>query len=189
MNKREELVDRFQENLHRVSNYMRSVKDQNDDAYRLGLVFVHSVFEDMLRQLAIFRLEAGKYHIWSDELQLSDGRKVKFTIGELAEKYPKLTLEDLRNQAIARKIQLETFNGSSEVVAYLKLLKFDTTKIEEFLPCLEQSIKRRHKIVHEADLIGTPPEPNPIELNDVIHFVEAVTAVILIVLGSIDDED
>ena len=171
------LENRHLQNLSR-SNELGSSEDP--DRMRMHLVFIHSVFEDTLRQLAVIRLEEG-HEVFGKELSLRqiDLRKTKFTIAELVKAYPEKTCVELQDIAVREQIERLTFNNFGEVVAHFERIDLQPKNLDYFRKAIDTGIKRRHKIVHQADIEIGSSEPTPISNDEVRRFLGATSFTIV----------
>ncbi|MXO03963.1 HEPN domain-containing protein [Flavobacterium sp. HBTb2-11-1] len=156
----------FDKNYGRITNLLKIYKDLNEnkgrgrrpthnlDILRTSVVFTHSTLEDYLRNILLLKLPNSNAQILNS-IPLSgtseNGRKTKFELGDL------VTLKELKVEKVIEKsvkdyLNYVSFNDTSEISSHLQKISVDiTSEIKELLPTLNDCIKRRHNIVHNAD--------------------------------------
>ncbi len=167
-------VDRSQSNLVRAENLLR-LHDALaghpsldpillDDLLRAAVVFCHATLEDLLRSIAIIRLPRGTGEaLRSVPLAGSSGsRAEKFTLDELLP-HRGGKVDDLIVDSVREQLSRRTFNNIYDIQQLLKTqLGLDTATLEPHFSRLAAMIKRRHQIVHEADLSHVAVEPSTV---------------------------
>lgn len=141
-------MDRFQANFQRIQGLMefaghgtdswKSAEAASDnvhaDLYRTVIVFLHAMFEDMLRTAAHQRLFAA--------------RAKKLNVGPHHGKQVKQRIE----KSVDGDLRSRSFNRCADVKKVLRQMGLDIAPFNPLFPHLKQMMKRRHRIVHEADL-------------------------------------
>ncbi|WP_375031475.1 HEPN domain-containing protein [Flavobacterium sp. LAR06] len=126
----------------------------NLDILRTSVVFTHSTLEDYLRNILTIKLPT------SDAITLNsipligtseNGRKTKFDLGDLVA-HKELKVEKVIEISVKEYLSCVSFNDTNDISAHLKKISINLTpEITELLPTLNEFIKRRHNIVHNAD--------------------------------------
>lgn len=149
----------FKDNLNRVESIVKlfdRLKDKgvNDykttkksDLLRAAVVFLHSSFENYFREI-IKNLVINSNDNTIIINLLSNLKKIQLE-DLLENKNTNIKLSEYINKLVEKRMLLSSFNSVDEIVGYLNIVKISSdfehkSEIEEF-------IKRRHKIVHEAD--------------------------------------
>src|ERR1017187_6771615 len=127
------------------------------DILRMIVVFLHATFEDVLRTMARKRLAAAS----SQVLNLiplvgtsRSGRAEKFHLGALNEHRGK-TVDQLIQESVESHLDGEHFGSCGDVNDVLAQMGLDPAPFKPLFSDLAQLMKRRHRIVHNADL----PDP------------------------------
>ena len=152
----------------------------SDDILRAVVVFLHATLEDSLRSLAILYLPVSA----EDQLNLvplvntgTAGRPEKFFLGKLVAHRGK-TVNQLLEESVAAHLARSTYNDTTEIASLLRGLGLDPSAVAKYFPALDQLIRRRHQIVHRADLsdenADRPDHVRAISRTDVETWIEAV---------------
>lgn len=163
---KDDIMLTFDKNYGRITNLLKIYKnlDQNKgrgrrpthnlDILRTSVVFTHSTLEDYLRNILAIKLPS------SDACMLSNipligtsenGRKTKFDLGDLV-LLQGLKVEKVIENSVKDYLNYVSFNDTNDISAHLKKISINITpEIIELLPILNEFIKRRHNIVHNAD--------------------------------------
>ncbi|MGB7758865.1 MAG: hypothetical protein WBL61_03495 [Bryobacteraceae bacterium] len=126
------------------------------DLFRTIVVFLHATFEDILRTAARERLGAAPPQVLKDIplIGISKFRRAeKFHLGHLSAHRGK-TVDQLIQESVQRHLDRESFGSCADVDETLNKMGVDTTPFKSLYGDLDQMMKRRHRIVHEADLPG-----------------------------------
>jgi hypothetical protein len=171
--------------LLNTSQQIGTIKDDRsvaaaDDVLRAVVVFLHATLEDSLRSLAMLYLPV------SGEEQLngvplietgSAGRPEKFFLGKLATHRGK-SVDEVIELSVAAHLARSTYNDTTEIASLLKSLGMNPAVVSMHFPALDKLIRRRHQIVHRADLSDENPEipdhVRPISLEQVNEWKNAV---------------
>lgn len=169
-------------------NTSRQIRDVNnersvaaaDDVLRAVVVFLHATLEDALRSLATLYLPlSGEEQLNAIPLVETGtaGRAEKFFLGKLAAHRGK-SVDELIAMSVAAHLARSTYNDTTEIASLLKSLGIDPATASMHFPALDQLIRRRHQIVHRADLSDENPEVpdhlRPISLEQVEKWKDAV---------------
>jgi hypothetical protein len=120
------------------------------------------------------------------------GRAEKVDLGALNSHRGK-TVDQLIQESIEGYLDRESFGSCADVDKILRKMGVDTTRFKSFYADLDRMMKRRHRIVHEADLLG--PKDGAISLwtiTDYFHLVLwnlAVLAFYSLLRVSVDSAD
>jgi hypothetical protein len=170
MNTHNDLVKaRFQLNMGRINGLVKLVYSDIDplratgpfqsdgaraDILRTIVVFLHATFEDVLRTMARQRIAVAKSQVL-DSIPLvgtsRSGRAEKFHLGALNAHRGK-TVDQLIHESVENYLDRESFGSCGDVDEVLTQMGLDTAPFKPFYADLDQMMKRRHRIVHQADL-------------------------------------
>jgi hypothetical protein len=167
MNTHNDLVGaRFRLNMSRINglvklicsdiNPLRATKQFQSDGARADIlrtivVFLHATFEDVLRTMARQRIAAAKSQILDKIPLVGTGRAEKFHLGALNAHRGK-TVDQLIHESVENYLDRESFGSCNDVDEVLTQMGLDTSPFKPLYADLDQMMKRRHRIVHEADL-------------------------------------
>jgi hypothetical protein len=124
------------------------------DLFRAIVVFLHAAFEDILRTAARQRLCTATSEVLKDIPLIGTskfGRADKFHLGTLNAHRGK-TVDQLIQESVDGYLDRESFGSCADVDEVLSQMGLDTTPFKSLYVDLDQMMKRRHRIVHEADL-------------------------------------
>lgn len=123
-----------------------------DDISRAVVVFLHATFEDMLRTAARQRPDAMSTETLN-KVPLSGvpGRAETFHLGALDAHRGK-TVDELLRESVEAYWGRVTFSLCDDVEKALRLMGLDTEPFKFLYPGLDSMMKRRHQVVHDADL-------------------------------------
>jgi hypothetical protein len=185
MNTPNDLLDaRFRLNMGRIDGLVKLVFSDLDplrqtealqsggvraDILRAIVVFLHATFEDVLRTMARQRIAAAKEQVL-DKIPLvgtsRSGRAEKFHLGALNEHRGK-TVDQLIHESVESYLDRESFGSCGDVDDVLIQMALDTAPFKPLYSDLDRMMKRRHRIVHEADLASpTDNVSAPWTIND-----------------------
>jgi hypothetical protein len=169
------LAARFRLNMQRIAGLTKLVfpgggaaaptaaaiesDDVRADLFRAIVVFLHATFEDGLRTAARQRLADAAPKVLED-IPLVGTTKLrraeKFHLGSLAAHRGK-TVDHLIRESVEEYLTRESFGSCADVEEILRQMGLDTKPFKSLYPYLDGMMKRRHRIVHEADL------PSPLD--------------------------
>ena len=116
-----------------------------------GLNSYHSALEDYLRGVLIENIpdKAGPKTLEAISLLDSEGRTEKFFLSSLMP-YKERTVDSLIRESVRQHMSKISFNDMKDIASWLRKIgiEIDSLKNKESIGTM---IKRRHKIVHEAD--------------------------------------
>lgn len=156
----------FDKNYGRISNLLKIYKDldnnkgrgrrptHNLDILRITVVMTHSTLEDYLRNILTVKLPKSDATILNNIPLIGtseNGRKSKFELGDLVI-HKELKVEKIITDSVKDYLNYVSFNDSTDIVTNLKKISIEITDdITKLLPTINEFIKRRHNIVHNAD--------------------------------------
>lgn len=105
--------------------------------------------EDVLRSLAYWKLPAAAPEVLA-EIPLKGGTAIKFTLGTLSAFRGK-SVDDVIKESTDSSLERSNYNNATEVVSLLQSIGVDTAVLAGNMAELENTMKRRHKIVHRGD--------------------------------------
>lgn len=160
-----EYKENFNKNLERVkglhSLYIKlkekDLKESNDykftDILRAEIVLLHSSFEEYFRSVLIewLPIKATKETLKEFPISLKAGKKPeKIYLDDLTD-YKGKTIDELIYESISKTMQLKSFNNEGEIRSWCSKIGI---KLDNFnrMHEIDAAVKRRHKIVHEADM-------------------------------------
>lgn len=151
-------------NLYRIAtqNQGRGRKNtQTTDILRAGIVFLHSTLEEYLRTIILskkmdsMQLDSSSFHgvlsnvnLMGDNTGKSTGKK--YALADFWAVKDKKVI-DVVTESLKEKIGYMTFNDYSQVIGSLKEVNIVLSYNFNAEGLIDNYIKRRHKIVHEAD--------------------------------------
>ncbi len=137
------------------------------DISRAVVVLLHATFEDMVRTAA--RQRAGSMSAEAlAEVPLSGAsrRAEKFHLGALDQHRGK-TVDELLRESVEAYWQQRAFGSCNEVDNALRQMGLDAEPFKFLYPGLDSMMRRRHQIVHDADLPNaTAREAPPWDFSD-----------------------
>jgi hypothetical protein len=195
-------IDRFYQNASRVASLialyenLSTRKDPIDhsDILRAAVVLLHATLEDFLRGLAGSHLPlAGESALNTVPLaNTTTGRPEKFLLGRLAAHRGK-TVDQLLQESVDQFLERSNFNSSDEIAALLTNLGLDIDGIRPTFARLDPLMRRRHQIVHRADMFRpTAEEPEvaqPITAPEVKEWADAARVFLSKTLSSLSIAD
>ena len=158
--------------------------DVSDEVLRSVVVLNHAYLEDFLRTLArAFLPMSNESDLNKVPLAGSEGRAEKFFLGALA-KHRGKTVDQLIRESVSDHMEQRTFNDVTEIMRFLESLGLsvpmktesatlialdDQPKVQSYLDAM---IRRRHAIVHNADLDKTGEHLQAIDTDEVINWLK-----------------
>lgn len=194
---KQEITDRFQLNIARVRNLVAIYSNllagagqgrrghKETDVLRAATVLLHASVEDVLRSLAYLKLPAAAPQVL-DQIAFVGGTATKITLGTLSSQRGK-SVDDVIKASVDASLERSNYNNTGEVCSLLQSIGLNTAQVQPYLPTLEDTMKRRHQIVHRADANPNPGRGNhrvasiaPATVNNWVtnteQFVQAVLA-------------
>jgi RiboL-PSP-HEPN len=148
------LLDIYLSRLKR-RGFVKSAHDGSEDILRAIVVLTHASLEDFLRTLAVTFLPFANEEVLNRiPLAGLDRPAEKFSLGKLL-LYKGQTVENVIQKSVREHLDRSTYNSIRDIVSLLETLGFDPSAHKDSFPKIEAMIKRRHQIVHHADLVRT----------------------------------
>lgn len=158
--------ERFRRNLGRV-RYLLIVYDQvcgvaqgrpsvqEADILRAAVVFLHASLEDLLRNLAAWRLPFATSEVLSQiPFAGDDGRKTTLNLGDLA-RHRGQSVEDVISESVIAHLGRSNYNDSEDVAKLLVQIGLPQDPRKRLMDAhaarLNPIMSRRHQIVHRLD--------------------------------------
>lgn len=192
-----EISNRFDLNIKRVKNLVSIYRlilsgpgkgrrgHQESDVLRAATVLLHASMEDVLRSLAYWKLPTAAPAVL-DNIPLVGVKGTKFSLGNLSTHRGK-SVADVIKESVDASLERSNYNNSSEVVSLLTAIGLNTAPVTPYLATLEETMKRRHQIVHRADANSTAGRGNhkvssinPATLDEWILNVENFASAVLV---------
>lgn len=188
----------FDYNLYRVKNLIdvyveilnlegEGTSMQKTDILRAAIVLLHSSMEDFLRSILKLKLpEASEEKLNKIPLFLNSEsfhKKTKFELGELSYHRGR-TVTEIIELSVYQYLDRQSYNNTGEISAALKSIELKlTSEIKEEFSKLDEMIKRRHNIVHQADREKAAGQDaykiKTVNLEEVIEWTNAVDNFVL----------
>lgn len=163
----EQYIARTSINLSRVESLIKLAGEYRshnanpvykEDLLRAAVVLLHATLEDCLRFFGSVCLPyCGEGVLDSIPLvgtpELQRGQK--FNLGRLVQHRGK-TIDHVITESVEAHLDRISFSNTSEIASLLQSLKVDIKLVDTYFPKLDELIKRRHQIVHKADLVESP---------------------------------
>ena len=162
MGEREEIGQRFRDNLDRVqlfvSDYESSVAGGSGrqtvfraDTLRAAVVFLHATLEDLLRGLAEWKLPTAPAASLERIPLVGPGKpREKFTLADLAA-FRGQTVDAVIALSVEGFLERSSYNHPGEIAELPGKIEVDHAIPEEMRNRLAVMMSRRHLIAHRAD--------------------------------------
>lgn len=134
-----------------------------EDLIRAMVVFLHAAVDDFLRELVRILHERLPEDLL-DKLKIRIGAKKAdaITLGTLA-RHPNKLFADVVRESVDDWLGQKSFGDANAVASILTKLRIDFSAQQRYVPGLDKLMKRRHRIVHQADITApTDSEPQRI---------------------------
>lgn len=183
---KKEIQRKYKLNLDRVRNLVTIYDDhlsgdgkgrrshQDTDVLRAATVMLHASLEEVLRSLAYWKLPHAKAEILEKISLVGEKNAKNIHLGILS-KHRGKKVDDLIKESIDASLERSNYNNTKDVVDLLKSCGISHKGLEKYWAKLEEAMKRRHHIVHRAD-VNLEPKPgrgnhkvetiSPTKLND-----------------------
>lgn len=188
-----QLFDRNIERVRSIRKIYNSLKNDEvkegkeykfTDILRSAVVLLHSSFEEYYR--SILSCILPKVCTEDDLKNMSflgsaGNHKDKITLGGLL-KLREKTVDQLITESIRESLSFTSFNDYQDIISWSKKIGIDLSEFNE-QEKLNKLIKRRHKIVHEADNANDNDKYalSPIRENTVEEWIEIVCTLVKII--------
>jgi hypothetical protein len=149
------------------------------DILRSGVALLHAGLDDFLRGVQREFLPRSTAEDLK-EIPLIGCRSTKFSLADLLP-FQEKSVRALIDLSIASHFERSSFNSVAEIVDLLKRLRLDAVAIDPLKPDLSALMKRRHQIVHRADLAREDAlEPTPWTKSESDEFIQWGISVLLL---------
>jgi hypothetical protein len=129
------------------------------DLSRAIVVFLHATMEDSIRTMARERLSAAKSDALNN-IPLVGKRDTKFDLRALSEHSGK-TVDEVICESVEDYLSEVSFDSCAKIDAALSRMELDTRPFKPLYHHLDLMMKRRHRIVHEADFPSPSDNTTP----------------------------
>lgn len=157
----EEIVFTFDKNFERLNNLLqlyetistgKGRKPTNTiDLLRATVVLTHSTLEDFLRSVMLWRLPNADKDVISTIPLIGTGTKNTFDFGKLLPHKSK-TVEEIITLSVREYLNSRSFNNTEQITGSLNSVNISINdEMRQTFRALDEMIKRRHNIVHQAD--------------------------------------
>lgn len=157
-----DISDQLIENISRVKNLVRiyetylagelgSRAHLKTDVLRAATVLLHATLEDFLRNLAYWKLPHSGASVLDQFPLVGNAPTQKFSLGNLA-KLRGMSVDQVINDSVDAYLERSNYNNTREVARLLNQISLNATLVESTFSDLEELMKRRHQIVHRADI-------------------------------------
>jgi hypothetical protein len=129
-------------------------EDVRADLFRTIVVFLHATYKDVPRTAARQRLGDATPKVLEDIPLVGTtkvGRAEKFHLGTLAAHRDK-TVDHLIRESVQDYLNRESFGSCANVEEIFRQIGLGTQPFKPLYADLDRMMKRRHRIVHQADL-------------------------------------
>jgi hypothetical protein len=160
------LEERFRSNLRRVLNLLFIYNQvsaeaqgrpsvQESDLLRAGVVFLHATLEDLLRNLAAWRLPRSTSEVLARiPFVGGDGRRTTLTLGDLAG-YRGRSVEEVISASVIAHLTRSSYNDTNDIAKLLSEIELPQDARKRLMDShgvgLSLIMSRRHQIVHRLD--------------------------------------
>ncbi len=193
----EDLRKRFGKNIDRCYGLLQMFESQNIeedpdeqevDVLRAVVVFTHASLEDLLRTILGHFYRKNHKRIIDEFVQ--DKSKKNGLLERLKSAPLKSTVEEFAESLIEEKLQYTSFSDTNQIGSMLMKVQIEISALDLYMNSISALIRRRHQIVHNADL-DTRQEPagvNPLDFNTVNDWLSKARAFGEEVIGALDLE-
>lgn len=162
------LESRFFMNMARISGLMKLMFSDIDqlkpsgfslyegasaDIFRTIVVFLHATFEDVLRTTARQRITSAAEEVLNDIPLVGLERREKFGLGGLGVHRGK-AVDQVIDESVQDYLSKKSFSSCADIDKILRQSSLDSKPFKHLYRPINQMMKRRHRIVHDADLAG-----------------------------------
>lgn len=180
-----------------MQRHKELTQKQIDEVVRVSIVFFHAIFEDAIREFVRFKLvqdpiKALTIVYPSKNISLSDlmnyrdenidvfCKRVIFENLGLEGDLDEFDVQSLINQAIDKYLARQSVNSIKDLIKILDKVDISSENLPQAcFSLLSKMMKRRHKIVHQADLENELSEtPTEISIEVVDEWIDTVSSII-----------
>lgn len=157
-----DIKERLDHNLDRVSKLLKLYEGlagpgqgrrpvHSSDILRAATVLLHATLEDFMRSLERWLLPtAPDTALNGVPLASVQGHAQRFKLGDLA-KHRGASVDEVIRESVALHLERKSYSSTTELCSVLTNLEIQTLGLEPCLPVLDELMRRRHHIVHQAD--------------------------------------
>ena len=195
----------FESNLKRVESLcsiytqLRNDKESDvnkeyrfTDMLRAATVFLHSSFEEYFRRVLIewLPVKGSEETLKTIPISLKAGKRAeKLFLNDLAH-YRDRSVNDIIEESVAESMKLTSFNSEEEIRLWCSKIGIDLGSNHNIRE-IDKAVKRRHKIVHEADLnrdvLGSSERLRPIRPGEITPWIEAYRSLVNVIESKITE--
>ena len=144
-------VDSLKELFERAKKTPGHPTVKEADILRAAVVFLHSALEDYFRGVLSqwIPIRGNEKTLDSISLLGTEGRVEKFLLGSL-KAHSQMKVSDLVTESVRQHLQKVSFNNYTDICSWARKIGLDLGEFHD-QELINNMIKRRHMIVHEAD--------------------------------------
>lgn len=199
MTEQKRIFDKNIERVQSICNLYSSLKEANKknskeytltDILRAAVVFLHSSFEEYFRKIITDLLpkKATNETLKQIPISLYAGVRTpnKIFLSDLS-MYKNLSINEVVEESISKHMELKSFNSAEEIQMWLSKVMIDLSSFDKF-DIIDKAVKRRHKIVHEADTNRTNDGERltSIKSGDIKPWIEAYVELVSLIENQIE---
>ena len=141
------------ENLQKEGSIRKSKEIRPTDILRAALVLLHSAEEDYFRNILVhwYPLKADSKAMSEVSLAGSDGRTSKYSFDRFAS-FSGKTVDEVISESVREHFSRMSFNSYKDIDSRLKKIGISLAAFQRQAD-IDKLIQRRHKVVHEVDLV------------------------------------
>lgn len=150
----------FKQNMQRATSIIKSAENldtngtKRSDVLRSAVVLLHSIFETYYRNVLLKKLPDADEKVL-DSLKILDANNDKKVSLSRIRSYGMMSADEIVKKSIAMHLSGTSFNDYKDINNWAQKIHFDLSEFTNGKE-LNEMIHRRHKIVHEADMIVKP---------------------------------
>ncbi len=199
MTEQKRIFDKNIERVKSICSLYTSLKGENKkdgkeyiltDMLRAAVVFLHSSFEEYFRKIIIDILPKKATNETLKHIPISLYAGVrnpdKIFLSDLS-MYKNLSINEVIEESISKHMELKSFNSAEEIRVWLSKVMIDFSTFDKF-DTIDKAVKRRHKIVHEADTNRTNDGERltSIKSGDIKPWIEAYVELVSLIENQIE---
>jgi hypothetical protein len=158
---RDEIRDRFLDNLDRVERMVKTYETSvgkgkgrrsvtQTDTLRAAVVFLHASLEDLLRSLCEWKMPSANPEAFSEVPLVGTRGKTRFGLQELASLRGQ-TVDEIITRSVSEFLERSSFNHPGDIKDALEKIGLDSSTVNKYAQPLAAIMSRRHLIAHRAD--------------------------------------
>jgi hypothetical protein len=154
---------RFNKNWQRANEFIGDIFEKSRtnaeittremDIIRSGVVFLHAAFEDFLRGTLRALLPKAGVEVL-DAIPIAGSKPGQgapnIKLGWLL-KFSGISVDELISKSVGEWLNRRSFNDTDDVCSALRQMGVTKHDLKKYLPHIAFVMKRRHRIVHDAD--------------------------------------